>query len=106
MTDHDDYGDDQADRMRELEQRFNDQERALSDLLDTMATDAAPGLVAHAEDLLTRPRKQRAIDELARRGVLNPQPCGCRALDVPSDESGEPDYSRATVQHRAGCPLG
>lgn len=100
MTDHDD----DDERIRRLEQRIEDQEQTIADFADRISQRAAPDLVAGAEDLLTRPGKQRAIDELARRGVLDPQPCGCNALSVPSDEDGEPDYARATVQHRAGCP--
>lgn len=99
MTDHDDY----AERVRRVEQRLADQDREIARLAGDVAREAAPALVAGAEDLLTRPSKQRAIDELARRGVLD-QPCGCNALSVPTDEFGEPDYSRATPAHRPGCP--
>lgn len=102
MTDH--HDDDYAERIRKVEQRIADQDREIAELVDKITTDAAPGLVAGAEDLLTRPRKQRDLDELARRGVLDPLPCGCNALSVPTDEFGEPDYSRATPEHRPGCP--
>lgn len=80
----------------------------MNDPMDDLPTGSMPNLealeasvVAAAEQLTCDAVVQSRIDAAGRAGLFD-NPCGCRALTVPDDEDGMPDYTRAEVRHRCG----